>query len=161
MKAVSKFSLTLLTMYLSLLLALSPNFVYASHVSQTKDLTPSPPVVIAPQGFFDPSFEFLDQGDSSIIDNGDQTVEVKVSTVAKKSVSSIGASIYLERWTGNSWVQIGHPALVSASDKMLFSGHATFSVQSGYYYRARTVHWTSHNGVYEQGERLTKTILAQ
>lgn len=94
------------------------------------------------------------------MDNGDQTVEIKVSTVAKQTVESIGASIYLERWTGSTWLQVGNPAHLSATKRMMFSGHTTFNVVSGYYYRARTVHWTSHDGVYEQGERLTNTILA-
>ena len=44
---------------------------------------------------------------------------------------------------------------------MQFNGYAVYGIVSGYYSRARTVHWVSHNGVYEQGERVTNTILAK
>lgn len=160
MKSVSKLLSSLIVVYLCFSLTVPPGSSLASGLDPSGALTPPPPIIFTPLGFFDPSFIYLDQGDSSIVDNGDQTVTINVSTVAKQTVASIGASIYLEKWSGSAWVQIGSPAHLSASNKMMFSGYATFNVVSGYYYRARTVHWTSHGGIYEQGERLTNNILA-
>ena len=160
MKRFSKLLSSLIAVYLCLSLTVPPGSSLASELNPSGALTSPPPIIFSLLGFFDPSFIYLDQGDSSSVDNGNQTVTINVSTVAKQTVASIGASIYLEKWSGSAWVQVGSPAHLSASNKMIFAGQTTFSVVSGYYYRARTVHWTSHSGVYEQGERLTNNILA-
>lgn len=133
---------------------------HAATPNITEPKTPPPPVKMTIQGFFDPSFKYLDQGDSNTVDKGNQTAEVTVSTIAKQTVASIGANIYFDKWTGTAWVQVGSTT-VSSSSKMMFNGYAVFSTISGYYYRARTVHWVSNNGTYEQGNYTSNTILAK
>jgi hypothetical protein len=118
---------------------------------------PEPDVGI--QGFFDPSFLYLDQGDNSIVNNGNQTITINVTTIAKQTVNSIGATIFFDWWNGSSWVEL-NSTLISDANKKIFGGYATFSAPAGYYYRARTVHWVNHNGVFEQGVRVTATVLA-
>ena len=39
------------------------------------------------------------------------------------------------------------------------SGSKTFSVQTGYYYRAKTIHWVKESGTYEEGTYHTSSIL--
>jgi hypothetical protein len=141
-------------------LLIPPVVSHAANPTTPEPKTSPPPGEMYIEGFFDPSFNYLDQGDSNILDKGNQTAEVSVSTTAKQTVASIGATIYLEKWTGTVWIQVGSQT-ISASNKMLFNGYSIFNTISGYYYRARTVHWVSHNGVYEQGERITNTILTK
>ena len=142
------------------MLLVPPSVTHAAKPSTTEAKTPPPPIEITIEGFFDPSFKYLDQGDSNTVDKGNQTAEVTVTTIAKQTVASIGATIYFDKWTGSAWVQVGSQT-VSTSNKMLFNGYAVFGTVSGYYYRARTVHWVSNNGTYEQGNYTSNTILAK
>src|SRR5690606_4941264 len=127
MKRVATYYLSLFVVCLVICLAFPIHPSFASENSSSTALTSPPPIIFMPQGFFDPALNYLDQGDCNIMDNGDQTVEIKVSTVAKQTVESIGASIYLERWTGSTWLQVGNPAHLSATKRMMFSGHTTFN----------------------------------
>ncbi|MFC5648737.1 hypothetical protein ACFPYJ_06265 [Paenibacillus solisilvae] len=159
MKQVSKSIFLIFTLLISITTISTPPSLQAASSKPVAKTSP-PPAEISILGFFDPAFKYLDQGDSNTLDKGNETAEIDVSTIAKQTVASIGVNIYLEKWTGSEWVQIGSTS-VSASKKIIMSGYAIFGITTGYYYRARTVHWVSHNGVYEQGERYTNTILAR
>ena len=161
MKQMYKSLFVMIAFILSFALIVPPEALHAAKSNNTEAKTPPPPSEFYIEGFFDPSFKYLDQGESNTLDKGNQTAEITVTTVAKQTVASIGATIYLEKWTGSAWVQVGTPAQLSSSNKMQFNGYAVYGIVSGYYYRARTVHWVSHNGVYEQGERVTNTSLAK
>lgn len=122
-------------------------------------LTVSPASGIQIQGLFDPNLDYLDQGTATIKDNKNQTITVSVVTEAKSNVSTIGGTVYLQKWTGSAWVNVGAGTTISGSNKWYFSGQVQKSVESGYYYRARVVHFINHGGVYEQGETITATIV--
>jgi len=129
-----------------------------------KQPTPGEPIgggpgdIVTPQGYFDPNFLYLEQGSNSIKDNGNRTITIGVSTWATQTVQVIGATIFFDRWNGSSWVELNAVPLYQNNLKYFYAD-ATFTATSGYYYRARTVHWVSHNGVYEQGVRVTPAIL--
>jgi hypothetical protein len=159
MKNVFKSHMLLFSFVLIVTSFFSPQTSRASTLDKDAKTSP-PPTLMTTQGFFDPSFTYLDRGDSSIVDSGNQVAHISVTTYAKQSVASIGVTIYLERWTGSAWVQVGTCPL-STSNSDHYSGYADMGIVTGYYYRARTIHWTSNSGVYEQGERLTTTILAK
>ncbi|WP_143089075.1 DUF6147 family protein [Paenibacillus sp. UNC496MF] len=159
MKQLSKLIFLIFTLVILITTISIPPSLQASGLKPGVKTSP-PPTEISILGFFDPIFKYLDQGDSNTLDRGNENAEIDVSTIAKQTVASIGVNIYLEKWTGSEWVQIGS-STVSASNKMIMSGYAIFRITTGYYYRARTVHWVNHNGTYEQGERYTNTILAR
>jgi hypothetical protein len=158
MKHFAKSFIVVLTLALGITLIVTPQTARAATAANT----PPPPGKMSIQGFFDPSFKYLDQGNSSILDNGNQTANISVTTVAKQLVASIGANVYLDRWNGSVWVQVNSvPAQLSSSNTNYLDGYCVFSITSGYYYRARTQHWVINNGVYEQGDRTTASILAK
>jgi len=162
MKQLSKSLLLMLTFVVSVIAVIfNPESLQAA-TSESVAKTPPPPLEMSIEGYFDPSYKYLDQGDSTIIDKGNRTAQINVTTIAKQTVASIGATIYLEKWTGTAWITVSTtPASISENNTSYFDGYAIMSTASGYYYRARTLHWVSHNGVYEQGERVTNAILAK
>lgn len=141
-------------------LVATPRISFGAEKEVPGALTPPPPTIFNTYGFFDPSNEYLDQGDATIRDNLDQTVTIEVSTVAYSNVASIGATVQLQRWTGTEWIDVGPATTVSGQNKWYFSGEIKKTTSKGYYYRARSVHWISHNTVYEQGETVSGYILA-
>ncbi|MFC3767511.1 hypothetical protein [Paenibacillus sp. GCM10012303] len=121
--------------------------------------TAPPPAEFQIQGLFDSSNTYLDQGTATISDNGNQTVKISVITEAKSSVASIGGTVYLQKWTGTQWINVGSASTISASNDWYFSGEVVKPAEQGYYFRARVVHWINHNGVYEQGETTSDSRL--
>lgn len=122
--------------------------------------SPPPLEQVQPYSFFDPKHIYLQDGAVSISKGSKQgNIRITATTYAKKEVESIGVTFYLQKWNGKSWVDVG-PGLTSSAKKQDdFDGAATMEVESGYYYRAHTVHWISSNGVYEQGDRYSDSIL--
>ncbi|BBH22453.1 hypothetical protein Back11_37980 [Paenibacillus baekrokdamisoli] len=139
---------------------LVPTTSFGAVAQRQTPLTSPPPTEIRMQGFFESNNKYLDQGDVSIKDNLDQTVTITVSTVSKSTVSSIGATIYLQKYTGSTWIDVGPATTITGSNKWYFTGEAKKTTTKGYYFRARTVHWVSNNGTYEQGEITSDYILA-
>lgn len=122
-------------------------------------LTPSPVPEIQIQGVFNPDFDYLDQGSATITDNKNGTVTINIVTEAKSSVNTIGGIVYLQKWTGSAWVNVGTGNTISRSNNWYFSGSVQKSVESGYYYRARVVHFVNKGNVHEQGESTSGSIL--
>ncbi|MFD0671262.1 hypothetical protein [Cohnella sp. GCM10027633] len=107
---------------------------------------------------FDPSHLYLSNGSNSIsVSTGN--IVVGVSTTATMIVDSIGYTVYIQKWNGSSWETYGSGNTVGGSNAINFSGNVPKSVASGYYYRARTIHWVIENGVYEEGEKFTSSVL--
>ncbi|CAM3636843.1 hypothetical protein [Marinicrinis lubricantis] len=121
--------------------------------------TSPPPTEFQIQGFFDPDFLYLDAGHVSLKDNGNQTFTIHVVTEAKQDVSAIGATVYLQKWTGTEWINRSVKT-VSTTNDWIFSGDLTANVESGYYYRVRVIHYVNHNGTYESGETVSGHLLA-
>ncbi|WP_166245444.1 hypothetical protein [Paenibacillus turpanensis] len=160
MKAVCRLILVCLFMVVGVMFHSGHSFA-ASPNPETMARTLPPETEFTIEGFFDPGHEYLDQGSVSIKDNGNQSLTVGVVTEATTDVSTIGAVIYLERWTGSKWVSAGSGTTISGSEKWYFSGESVVQVESGYYYRARVVHFIKHSGVYEQGESVSDYILVK
>src|SRR5690606_3756703 len=83
---------------------------------QTENKNRQLSVVIQPFGFFDPSYKYLDRGDVFVEDLGNGKLKITVSTEAKSSVKSIGATIQLQKWTGSTWVNAGTSTSKSSSN---------------------------------------------
>ncbi|MFE5321486.1 hypothetical protein ACFQ88_22510 [Paenibacillus sp. NPDC056579] len=141
-------------------ISLNPAASYAAEQSGKVALTPPPPKEMQIQSFFDPSNKYLDQGKAFIKDNLNQSVTVSVITEAKSDVTSIGGTVYLQKWTGSEWIDVGSGTTIQDSNTWYFSGEVVKSVEKGYYFRARVMHWISNNGTYEQGQTTSDYILA-
>ncbi|MFC4597519.1 hypothetical protein [Cohnella hongkongensis] len=118
--------------------------------------TAAPPV--EPFGIFNPNHQYLDNGISSITPSAGK-VTVSATTVANTTVDSVGVIFYVQKWNGNSWENVGAGATMGSNSTSFYHNTLTRSVEAGYYYRARTIHWVIHNGVQEQGEVITGSIL--
>ena len=116
--------------------------------------------VVSPQGYFDPSFQYLESGYNAIQANGNKTITVYAVTYATQYVQLIGNTVYFDRWDGNSWTHL-NTLYQSDSNEIITAGGGAFYCTPGYYYRGRTVHWVYHNGVYEEGQRVTPSMLCQ
>jgi hypothetical protein len=121
--------------------------------------TPPPPEQVQIEGMFDANHKYLLDGTNMISKYDSSTVRLEGTTYAKQVVESIGITFYLQKWNGSSWEDVGSGSTYSASNNDIFDKTIYRSAESGYYYRARTIHWVSHNGVYEQGERISDYIL--
>ena len=116
--------------------------------------------VVTPQGYFDPNFKYLESGYNTIQANGNKTITITANTYATQNVQLIGIIIYFDRWDGSSWTNLNY-SYQSDVNIWGYMGGATFYCTPGYYYRGRTVHWVSHNSVYEEGLRVTPSMLCQ
>jgi hypothetical protein len=113
-------------------------------------LTPPPEPEMSLMGLFN-GHTYLWYGTNifQILSSG--TVRATAETRAYQFVDIIGATVYIQQWTGSSWITVGSGTPMYFFDEDYFLGAQTFSgLSAGYYYRLRTVHWVDHNGVYEQ-----------
>ncbi|MFB9280211.1 hypothetical protein ACFQMJ_31210 [Cohnella cellulosilytica] len=119
-------------------------------------LTAAPPIELF--SVFNPNHLYLENGVSTITPTKGK-VTVSATTVATRTVDSIGLIFYVQKWTGSSWDTVGAGSTVGTNNDSVY--HNTFekTVEAGYYYRARTIHWVIHNGVYEEGETITSSVL--
>jgi hypothetical protein len=118
--------------------------------------TSAPPA--EPLSVFNPNHLYLDNGTSSIsVSSG--SVTVSATTSANQVVDSIGITFYVQKWNGSAWEVVGSGSTTGGNQLITYSNTVTKSVTSGYYYRARTIHWVIENGVYEEGERFSNTVL--
>ncbi len=129
-----------------------------ANASQIEAKTSPPPVSLQPYGFFDPSDKYLLDGSVTIAKNSGKA-KISATTYATQVVDSVGFTIYLEKWTGSAWVADGQGVTLSGNNKDAYDNYVTKNVESGYYYRAHTVHWVSHGGDYEHGDRYTDSKL--
>ncbi|WP_169088574.1 hypothetical protein [Paenibacillus sp. PL91] len=162
MKIAIKSLGTITAIILFLMLILVPTTPLASAKKNGSGALTTPPTPeFQIMGFFDINNKYLDQGDVSIRDNSNQTATITVTTVAKQSVQKIGATVYLQKWTGTEWIDVGSATTLSGDNKSYFSNSVTKTTTSGYYFRTRTLHWINHSGVYEQGELISGHILVK
>ena len=124
--------------------------------SEAVALTSAPPIELF--SVFNPNHLHLENGVNSITATTGK-VTVSATTVANKTVDSIGIIFYVQKWNGSSWENVGAGSTVGTNHDSVY--HNTFgkTVEAGYYYRARTIHWVIHNGKYEEGEVITGSIL--
>jgi len=119
-------------------------------------LTSAPPAELF--SVFNPNHLYLDNGVSTIsVSTG--KVTVAASTTANKTVASIGIVFYVQKWNGSSWENVGAGSTTGTNSASSYHNSFSKSVTAGYYYRGRTVHWVIENGVYEEGEVYTGSVL--
>lgn len=115
-----------------------------------------PPTVFS---LFDPNYDYLINGGSSVSNIGNSKISISGFSTAKKRVDTIGVQLTLQRWTGSSWVDIYRsPRTESSSSSNIYSEHEV-AVAPGYYYRSKSYHWTQHGTITEDGTTYSGSIL--
>jgi hypothetical protein len=113
---------------------------------------------IQPLGIFNPSHLYLFNGNSTITASTG-SLSISGDTSATQVVDSIGITFYVQKWNGSSWEAVGSGSAKSGSNASYYTNAISKSVTAGYYYRVRTIHWVIENGVYEEGEKFSSSIL--
>ena len=149
----------LLSIISIMVLVTSVGTTFASSMKIDKGTLTPPPVGYQINGIFNPNLIYLESGSTSIVDNKNETVTINVVTESRSVVESLGGRVFLQQWTGSTWNDVGSATTLSSANNWYFSGEVNKSAQKGYYYRTRVVHFSSHNGVYEQEETISGYIL--
>lgn len=157
MKSLSRLMVSCIGLLTAFMLVWAPGHSHAS-VSLAKTSPPPPEIQI--QSAYS-GYTYLQASYRSIKDNLNQTVTITVTTEAKQTVSELGGTVYLQRYTGTQWVDVGSGNTLKSVDTNYASKSITLTTTSGYYYRARVVHYAKHNGTTEQATEYTDTILAK
>lgn len=145
-----KINRILVITFLCILLLPIPALVQASTetILEKGAKTPPPPQEMTIQGSFNPNHKYLEDGYNTITNKGNGRVELWGKTTASQHVHTIGVRFYLERWTGSSWVNVdSRIGSYTDNNYKTVEAYESKSVEPGYYYRVRTVHWV-HEGVY-------------
>ena len=122
--------------------------------------TPPPPVEVKPFSTFDPSFRYLDDGTASLSNNGSGKITVTGNTFATQNVDTVGVKMILQKWTGTAWIDLtANPGNHVRYDTDFVSASETYTVDKGYYYRVKSVHWAKEGNVTEQGEKTSGSYL--
>lgn len=121
--------------------------------------TPPPQEEVNSTGMFNSNHKYLLDGTNLISRYDTGIVRLEGTTYAKQIVDSIGVTFYLQKWNGSSWEDVGTGTTYNTSNQDIYDKTIYRNAEVGYYYRARTIHWISHNGVYEQGEVVGDYIL--
>jgi hypothetical protein len=119
-------------------------------------LTKAPPV--EPMSVFTGGQIYLYSGNNSIAASSG-TITISANTTATLAVDSIGVTIYVQKWNGSSWDNVGSATTTGSNNTNYYSTTINKSMPAGYYYRARTIHWVIKNGTYEEGELFSNTVL--
>jgi hypothetical protein len=113
---------------------------------------------VQPLGIFDPNDLYLFNGNSTITASTG-TLSISGDTFATQVVDSIGITFYVQKWNGSSWEAVGSATTKSGTNASYYTNSISKSVTAGYYYRVRTIHWVIENGVYEEGEKFSSSVL--
>lgn len=120
-------------------------------------LTAPPPVEMNIMSM-NPQNVYLSDATTSIRNSGSSSLQVSANTYASQLVDSIGANMYLQRWTGTLWVDI-ESSFERTTNSSSYFGVKNWGAINGYYYRGKTVHWVKKGSTYEEAVTHSDTIL--
>lgn len=97
------------------------------------------------------SLQYLQDWNCSLIPSGGGKINLTGYTRAYQTVDYIMVKLYLQRWNGSSWVDLGGWPFERYSASKA-EGLKGLEVLKGYYYRVRAEHSLSHNGTTESAK---------
>jgi hypothetical protein len=149
-------TVTVFVALMSMMLAFE---VSADDIKQPGALTtPPPPQAEMMITTLNPNFNYLYDATLSISDLGSLKVRLLVTTTAYETVSSLGADVSIQRWTGTQWVNV-HNTILSTTSNDNYSGKVDWNVTAGYYYRGLGNHWIKKGSIKEELVVYSSSIL--
>ncbi len=119
--------------------------------------TSAPPTMISTYGFYD-GYTYLGYGNESIYSEKG-VVTLTAVTQAKTTVSELGATFQLQKWTGTQWIDSGVLSTLSSKDTNVFQNSVLRTGDTGYYFRGKIVHFVKNGSVTEQTTAYTANHL--
>jgi hypothetical protein len=124
--------------------------VSADDIKQPGALTTPPPTQAEVKiTTLNTSFNYLYDALLTISDLGNLKVRLLVTTTAYEIVSSIGADVSIQRWTGTQWVNV-HNTILSTTSNDNYNSKVDWNVTAGYYYRGLGKHWIKKGSIKEE-----------
>lgn len=96
------------------------------------------------------SLQLLAFEDCSIVNIGNNRVAIDGSTTAQFVVDSVGVKLYLQQWNGSNWIDINSSGVFVDYISDYVEGYIQFTIQPGYYYRAKGLHTANDGSISEQ-----------
>ncbi|MDQ0340512.1 hypothetical protein J2S00_003327 [Caldalkalibacillus uzonensis] len=104
------------------------------------------------------STQYLKAWESSISRISGNYIRVSGFSEAYSKVDTIGVELFLQYWNGQQWIDIAKVGDYKRNNTTYVSGTELFTVSSGYYYRARGVHYIYKDGLRERMNSYTSYI---
>lgn len=124
----------------------------------TTPLTAAPPAMVQPLAIYS-GYTYLLASSIAMQDNTG-FFRISVTTQAKSTVSLVGASVQLQRYTGTNWIDVGSSTNLTASNTDLLSSYVDKTTLTGYYYRAKVTHYVTHGSTHESVVEYSTIFLA-
>lgn len=148
-----------LFMLLAMALLLTPLVSATGEAAQiTKPKTSAPPDIMQPMGLYT-GYTYLWYSTIMLTDNNNGTISIGPTTLSKSTIDEVGAIVQLQRWTGSAWVDSGTETTLKALNTDFYGGSTSKAATTGYYYRAKVIHYCKHGSVYESATEYTGSIL--
>lgn len=108
-------------------------------------LTPPPPDEKSDADIL--STTYLCDWSCELANNGDGTVKLIGFSQADRIVDKIYVELYLQKWTGSSWVTVSNASRNTEYNDFYVDHYKNITVQKGYYYRTISYHQVTHDGL--------------
>lgn len=118
-------------------------------------MTP-PPVEVLPKSI--QSTLFLKVWSTTITQKSGTSIQVTGDTEAYEDVDTIEVKLYLQYWDGTQWLDSTYIKTYSDTFSNYVYGAANLTVQSGYYYRTKGIHYVNKSGSVEQVTSYSSSI---
>lgn len=103
------------------------------------------------------SFQYLMDYGCDITSSSGGYVTITGYTKAYSSLDYIKVRLYLQRWDGTKWVDLGS-WLFEKNNASTTEGIKNLQVSKGYYYRTKAAHSLTESGVNEQATSYSSSI---
>lgn len=104
---------------------------------------------------------YLKVWSTSITQKNGTSIQVTGDTESYLNVDTIQVKLYLQYWDGYQWQDATHINTYTNSDSSYVYGVANLTVQSGYHYRAKGVHYINKSGSVEQVSSYSGSVYIQ
>lgn len=96
------------------------------------------------------SMLYLKVWSTSITQFNGTSIQVTGDTDAYENVDTIRVTLYLQYWNGSQWLDAGYIDTFENDDSDYVYGAKDVTVQSGYHYRTKGIHYVNKSGSVEQ-----------
>lgn len=101
---------------------------------------------------------FLKVWSTSITQKDGTSIQVTGDTETYEDVDTIQVKLYLQYWDGVQWLDSTLVKTFASNNTDYVYGTANLTVQSGYYYRTKGIHYVNKSGSVEQVTSYSSSI---